>query len=250
MSQPPASEIPALRVASYNIHSCVGADGRHDPDRVARVIDELDADVIGLQEVDARYHVEHGLDQIDYLGRATGLGAVSGPTLERHRGRYGNGLLTRRPILSLRRIDLSVAAREPRGALDVELACDGGSVRVVVTHFGLGARERRAQAQRLLAQLEPLGDGLLVVLGDFNEWQPGGAVVRTLDRHLGVSRAFRTFPARWPLLALDRIWVRPRQALHHAQVHRSALARQASDHLPVKVRLDPGVQPAPADGAG
>ncbi len=244
MSQPPASEIPALRVASYNIHSCVGADGRHDPDRVARVIDELDADVIGLQEVDARYHVEHGLDQIDYLGRATGLGAVSGPTLERHRGRYGNGLLTRRPILSLRRIDLSVAAREPRGALDVELACDGGSVRVVVTHFGLGARERRAQAQRLLAQLEPLGDGLLVVLGDFNEWLPARPSVRVLDTRLGRSRAVRSFPARWPLLALDRIWVRPHAVLQEVRAHRTRTARAASDHLPVVGRIVPEAGPS------
>ena len=41
---------PRLRVATYNVHSCVGTDGRHDPDRVASVITELDADIVALQE--------------------------------------------------------------------------------------------------------------------------------------------------------------------------------------------------------
>ena len=39
-----------LRVATYNVHACVGTDGRHDPDRVASVITELDADIVALQE--------------------------------------------------------------------------------------------------------------------------------------------------------------------------------------------------------
>ena len=39
-----------MRVATYNVHSCIGTDGRHDPDRIATVIAELDADIVALQE--------------------------------------------------------------------------------------------------------------------------------------------------------------------------------------------------------
>ncbi|MCW8141795.1 MAG: endonuclease/exonuclease/phosphatase family protein, partial [Planctomycetota bacterium] len=84
-----------VRFATYNVHRCIGADGRYDADRVAAVIRELDADVVGLQEVDARYHLENDLDQIEYLQEATGMTAVAGPTLTNHRGYYGNALLTR-----------------------------------------------------------------------------------------------------------------------------------------------------------
>jgi hypothetical protein len=44
----------------------------------------------------------------------------------------------------------------------------------------------------------------------------------------------RSFPSRWPLLALDRVWVRPRPSLLALKAHRSPLAAKASDHLPVK----------------
>src|SRR3990172_7776992 len=98
----------ALTLASYNVHRCIGRDRRHDPDRVAAVIRQLDADVVALQEVDARYHVEDGVDQIVYLAAATGYAAVPGPVKRNHRGHYGNGLLIRHELLGVRRIDLSV----------------------------------------------------------------------------------------------------------------------------------------------
>lgn len=238
MTAPPESPPRTFRVATYNIHRCVGSDRRHDPDRVAAVIRELDVDAIGLQEVDGRYHAEEGLDQIEYLGRATGMAAVWGPTLQRRLRHQGNGLLTRRPIRAVRPIDLSVTGREPRGAIDVELDVDGEAVRILVAHFGLRDFERRSQADRLL---DALGAGTplrktaaLVVLGDFNEWAPRARSLRRLDRELGRSHRVRSFPARRPLFALDRIWVQPAERLVGVGPHRSSLARTASDHLPVR----------------
>ena len=74
----------------------------------------------------------------------------------------------------------------------------------------------------------------LVVLGDINEWLPLSRPLRWLNELLGHSPAERSFPARWPLFALDRVWVRPRHALLAFGAHRSPLAALASDHLPVK----------------
>jgi len=73
----------------------------------------------------------------------------------------------------------------------------------------------------------------LVVLGDFNDWLPGRSVVHVLDEMLGRAPRVRSFPVGRPLLSLDRIWVRPLDALRRIFVHRTAAARAASDHLPV-----------------
>lgn len=225
-------------VASYNVHRCVGIDGRHELDRVAAVIAELDADVIGLQEIDSGAGIEHGRDQLDALARGTGYAHVAGPTLRRRDGHVGNGLLTRLPVTSVRPLDLSVPRREPRGALDVEmeLATPGGParLRVVATHFGLAAAERRAQCERLLGLLAPRGEDYAVLLGDFNEWFAPARLLRRIHSTFGPARGVRSWPSPLPLLALDRIWVHPDRSIRSFAAHRSPLARCASDHLPVR----------------
>jgi endonuclease/exonuclease/phosphatase family metal-dependent hydrolase len=223
--------------ASYNIHRCIGIDGRHEPDRVAAVLREIDADVVALQEVDARYHVEDGVDQIVHLAAATGREAVPGPVLQNHRGTYGNGLLVRAGVVSVRQIDLSHRGRERRGALDVELKIDQHRVRVVAAHLGLRAAERRRQIGHLLGLLRDHRDTPLVLLGDFNEWFVRSPLLVRLHRRFGAMPSLRTFPSRFPVFALDRIWVQPRAALLDVRVHRSPLARRASDHLPLTARV-------------
>ncbi len=224
-----------LTIASYNVHRCIGRDGRCDPGRVAKVIEELEADVIALQEVDFGYHVRQGVDQLRVLSDATGLGSVWGPVLYRARGQYGNGLLTRHEVLEVRGIDLSVPNYQRRGALDVELDVHGVRVRVIAAHLGLGLGERQVQVRRLLTVLDRAPeDEPLILLGDFNEWRPPSAPLRRLHRRFGRTPGVRSFPARFPMLALDRIWVQPRHALAKVDVHNSHHSRRASDHLPVR----------------
>src|SRR5262249_24884904 len=74
----------------------------------------------------------------------------------------------------------------------------------------------------------------VIVLGDINEWLPLGRPLRWLHELLGKPPWQRSFPVWAPLFALDRVWVRPRGSLIEFGVHRSSLARQASDHYPVK----------------
>jgi endonuclease/exonuclease/phosphatase family metal-dependent hydrolase len=231
-----------LRIASYNVHQCVGADGRRDPARVVEVLREIDADVVGLQEVDAR--PGHGSDseQMDFVARRLGLTAIPGPTIVRHDGTYGNALLTRHPVRAVRSIDLTFYRREPRAAIDAELEIDGAVLRVVVTHLGLSPRERRWQVQKLVQHLGAGGNDALVVCGDINEWFGVGRPLRWLHRALGRCPALRTFPAWLPLFALDRVWVRPREAMLDARAHRSPTARVASDHLPCVADIRAPVQ--------
>ncbi len=229
----------SITVVSYNVHRCVGSDGEHDPDRVAKVIAEIAPDLVALQEVDSRYHIEHGVDQIDYLARATGLHPIAGPTMIRDDASYGNALLTRWPPLAVQQIDLSVDhRRERRGAIDASFDIMGIHLRVVVTHFGLGLWERRLQTTVLLRLLGDAHEPITLLCGDFNEWVPRWPTVRLLDAHLGRSRSVRTFPARWPALGLDRIWAHPSDAVTGVRAHRSVLARNASDHLPLVVTVE------------
>jgi endonuclease/exonuclease/phosphatase family metal-dependent hydrolase len=217
-----------LRVASYNLHGCVGGDGRRDPLRVAQVIAELGCDTVGMQEV-------YGLDE---LARATGMRAVSGPQHVWHGRHVGNALLTRRKVLASRHYDCSWQGCEPRSLLDVELDVDGAPLRVLVAHFGLGASERRFQVRKLVRLLHETPKAeRAVVLGDINEWLPLARPLRWLHDQLGHSPGVRSFPARWPLFALDRVWVRPHGSLLAVQAYRSPQARIASDHLPMRAMV-------------
>lgn len=213
-------------VATWNVHGCRGGDGRCDPERVAAVVGELDADLLGLQEIESSV--------VHVIAAHTGYTAVAGPTRTHHPGTGGNALLTRYRVTSVRRHDLSHDGREPRGALDVELAHVGRRCRAVVTHLGLQGAERRAQVRRLLEVLEDEAepDALTVLLGDLNEWLGPGRALRALRRRFACGGA-RSFPAWLPMLALDRIVVRPAVALQSVRAHGSRLARAASDHLPV-----------------
>lgn len=213
-------------------------DGRRDPARIAQVIRDLHADIIGLQEVDSCSNGVRDSHQLDYLANATGFRAVAGPTLQRKDGHFGNALLTNYSIVAVRHLDLSVPGREPRGALVVDLDVAGETIRVIVTHFGLRAAERRYQARCLLTTLAQESVRLLVVLGDINEWSPAGRPSRWLETYLGSVPTLRTFPAVFPLFPLDRIWTKPRDAFVNVRVTNTQLTRIASDHLPIMAAIN------------
>jgi len=130
------------------------------------------------------------------------------------------------------------------GARRAELRC-------LATHLGLAPAEREAQIAAIAERIDRAGREAaagftrsagggrqpLVLLGDFNEWRPGTPRLRPIDARLEPAPARRTWPARRPLLALDRIWYRGGLRLTELEVVRTPLARAASDHLPLRARL-------------
>ncbi|MCY0386378.1 endonuclease/exonuclease/phosphatase family protein [Robbsia sp. Bb-Pol-6] len=224
-----------LKIATYNIHGAVGTDGRFAPERIAAVLTEIGADVIALQEVPLGGDATP--DVLAHLARHTGFHAAAGATLSSPARRYGNAVLSRYPVMSQRAIDLSFGSREPRGALDADIDCQGHPIRFIATHLGLSAAERRSQVQRLLAAFDTR-DMPVILTGDLNEWFLWGRPLRWLVTHFQRTRAPRTFPSRFPMFALDRIWVRPADRLVRVAVHRTAMARIASDHLPLVAQID------------
>lgn len=228
-----------LTIASYNVHECVGTDGRRDPDRIARIIQDLNADIVALQEVDFSPRGETKSHQLDYLAAVTGLHAVAGPTIQTVNAKFGNALLTRPEIHTLQLHDVSFPGRQPRGVIDAIIAFEAKTVRILVTHLGLHARERRYQVQLLLKILdEHQHMDCTIVLGDINEWRPQGFAIRMLNTRLGRGISARTFPSFYPVFALDRLWVTPRAALFEKTIPHHSLARVASDHLPIRAIID------------
>ncbi|MDJ0926523.1 MAG: endonuclease/exonuclease/phosphatase family protein [Gammaproteobacteria bacterium] len=224
-----------VRIATYNIHAAVGMDRRFEPARVAAVLHELDADVVGLQEVE--HHQVGDLDLLDHLAAQCNYKAIAGPTLLRGDRHYGNALLTRLPVAKLDRVDLTLPGREARGAIDVVLD-EANQTRIIVTHLGLRPYERRRQIEHLLEQIESGDtDARLILMGDLNEWLTWGRPLRWLHRWFEATPAPATFPSPLPLVALDRIWVHPRNALLEISAHNTATARRASDHLPLVAEL-------------
>ena len=224
-----------LTVATYTSPGAVGRARRFAPERVADVLREMNADIIALQEVPLGGSKTPNV--LAMLQQATGYVAAEGPACDRPDRRFGNAVLSRYPILSMRAIDLSFGSREPRGAVDADVDCHGHLLRVVATHLGLRFAERREQIRRLLQSFDT-EEMPVILLGDINEWFAWGSSLRALVSHFQEVPAPRTFPSRHPLFALDRIWIRPRHRLVHVEAYATPLARIASDHLPLLAHID------------
>jgi endonuclease/exonuclease/phosphatase family metal-dependent hydrolase len=129
--------------------------------------------------------------------------------------------------------DLSIDRREPRAALEAVLHRDGTALAVVVTHLGLGRRERLWQIRRLLVWLTHRPSLPRVVVGDLNEWNRWSAAWQLLARAFHGTPPLRTFPTRRPVFPLDRVLVGAPARLEATALHRTPISRVASDHLPV-----------------
>lgn len=224
-------------VASYNIHAGVGTDGRRDLARIGRVLRELQADVIALQEVDCDFGDFNSMERAGILAELNGLRGIWLPTHYRHTGHFANALLTTLPLHRARGIDLRYNGHEPRRALDVELGVGDAKLRVIATHLGLRPAERRHQVREILAMCAHDTCETSVLLGDINEWFIAGRPLRWLHTHFGYAPALRTFPSYFPVLALDRIWAHPPAVMTRVWRHRTEESRRASDHLPVLAEL-------------
>jgi endonuclease/exonuclease/phosphatase family metal-dependent hydrolase len=232
-----------LTLASYNVHGCVGGDGRRDLARVARVLKGLKADVIALQEVDCHPTDASAEEPVEILAGLSGFRAIWAPTRCNERGHFGNAVLTALPVQRTRTIDLSYRRYEPRSALEVDFEVGPARLRVIATHLGLWPSERRYQVRTLLRAASEDDAAITVLLGDINEWFLPGRPLRWLHARFGHTPALRTFPARFPILPLDRIWAHPSSALDHVRVQRLGEATVASDHLPVIAEIDLAAAP-------
>jgi endonuclease/exonuclease/phosphatase family metal-dependent hydrolase len=242
MSEPSASK---LRVATYNVHACCGMDRQRSEARIAEVIAELGADIVGLQELDLSRPRSRGVDQAGVIAEQLGWHRYFHPAMRTGEEHYGNAILSRYPLTLRQACDLPGAGtfycRESRVAISMDVETPLGVVHIINTHFGLGRSERLRQAQLLNEEWLAAGSSEtpLILLGDFNSL-PGSRTHRTLVQHLrdvrklvSPVRSFRTFPTSFPAFAVDHIFVNAALQPLGLDVHRSPLARVASDHYPL-----------------
>lgn len=226
-----------LRVVTYNVHSCVGGDRRYDPARTLEVLREIDADIIALQEVGGR--LADGMEQAHFFERMLGMAMVAGPNLHRRNIPYGNALLVKGTICDADLLDLTILPFEARGAIDCVVETRGGIVRVIATHLGLFARERRRQIDRLADRLQEKHKPLTLFLGDFNIFGPERTILRRIGAPKRLPKLY-SFPARRPLMSLDRAWAIPNEHMIEVSVYRTPVTRLSSDHLPLVGIVDRG----------
>ena len=231
-----------VRVVTYNVHRARGLDGRTKPDRIAAVLQDVDADVIALQEV-VGAGPRHG-GHAETFGAALGMGWVMAPTRHLWSHQFGNVVLSKFPIAHHVRYNLSWKTCEPRGCMRVDLALDDEvTLHLYNVHFGTAILERRIQAERLAGIVSDRRvTGPKVVLGDFNEWTRGPASALLSERLNGIDlaahlRRRRTYPGVFPLVHLDHIYHQGNVEVEKVELLRSRRALIASDHLPLVATL-------------
>lgn len=235
-----------LRIVTYNVHGCIGSDLRFAPERVARVLEAIGADIVALQEIYVEHPRSKQLHQAAWLAARLGMDFEFGVAREFDGGgRYGNAVLSRHSLRVVRAEGLPrlTMKREPRAALRVEVSTPLGNVDVVNTHLGLRPRERTLQTRALvcdwLSHVTP--ESTSILCGDLNA-VPGSPVYECFatllqDAELvgGAKKPAKTWPALFPIMRLDHVFVGRGLRVVAWRVPSSTVERIASDHLPVVV---------------
>ena len=241
-----------LRLMSYNIHSCLGVDGKASYRRIFRVIHACEPDVVCLQEVDAGCERSSCVHQAERLAGDLHMKFVYHPIRRQGAGWYGTAILSRLPMTLVQAGRLGPGVEhgvdgEERAAVWVEIETDGGPVQVVNVHLGLRRRERLRQVTALLGDHwlgRPDCPPSLVLAGDFNALPGSPAHVQLVARYRDLQ-AEHPLPlprGTWfpplPLARLDHIFAGPPFLVKALTIPQTRLTRRASDHLPVVVDLE------------
>lgn len=242
-----------LRILTLNIHKGLSHFNRKLVLSDLRdAVREVSADLVFLQEVIgehrflAQRHAHSWPDESHYEFLADTLwhSYAYGRNAVYPNGHHGNALMSKFPISRYRNVDVSVGNTEKRGLLHCEIGQpSGGVLHAICVHLGLRESHRQRQLASLCQLVEKIPmDEPVVVAGDFNDWR--GKSSRLL-RECGLTDVFveqfgsvpRTFPAIFPILRLDRIYVRGILDFRAVKLPGRPWAR-LSDHAPLALEVE------------
>jgi len=235
-----------LRIMTYNVHSCIGMDGKLAPERIARVIARYSPDIIALQELDVNRLRTQKLDQADAIARYLGMQMHFHSPMQLQKERFGDAILTAFPMRLIKASNLPSPSyksySEPRGALWVAIDIFGHEIQLINTHLSLRSQERRTQVQSLLDDNwlgHPECHKPTILCGDFNarpstaEWKKLNCRLPDAQVTLANHRPKKTFFSRLPTTRIDHIFMDKNIEPLAIYTPDNALARVASDHLPL-----------------
>jgi glycerophosphoryl diester phosphodiesterase len=246
-----------VRVVSFNVMGGRNPDGAHELNRVAEIIRALNPDLVALQEVDVRTKRFLGRDLTAELSMLTGMRALFAEAMPFNGGSYGEGVLTRLPVISHQNHALPARPKsEPRAALELVCrlhdAADAPKLRFIATHLDhQDAEDDRLMQTAKLAELfpEPSTPPSLLA-GDFNA-EPPAASLKPLAGKWALTWPEGRAPATWPAIAsriaIDHVYAagpwKVRRAITAVEAFPGdaewkAKIEAASDHLPIVVEIE------------
>lgn len=232
-----------IRAATYNIRHACGIDERVDLDRIAQVIAGLQADIIGLQEVDDGWSRSGMVDQARYLADQLGMQYVFGTAFSRGSSRFGNAVLSRYPIVFWDQFRLP-SVKEPRTLVRTRIDLGGQDIEFCNVHLGLSVGERLGHINEIIIPtLESIWP--LILVGDFNSRpdSPEALRLRTILADICPLKGYYTYPSSRPDERIDYIMV----SGQISPVEAGVISSGASDHCPLAATLNiqtpPGFEP-------
>ncbi|MBU1044426.1 MAG: endonuclease/exonuclease/phosphatase family protein [Candidatus Omnitrophica bacterium] len=250
--------IAKIRVMTYNVHSCRGLDGRVIPERIARVIEQFNPDLVALQELDVNRRWSKRMDQPHLIATHLRMQCHFQPVIAVEGEHYGIAILSRYPFEIKKSVDLpsypkkSVPKKsyipflkylfEPRHAIWISVTIGSEVINFVNTHLSLRANERLEQIKSLLGEEWLNMDSHkipTIVCGDFNEG-PRSRGYQLLKASFGAAKSSmpdkssrKTLFSPFPLFEVDHIFYNGNLRVESVKVPNNYLTRIASDHLPV-----------------
>ncbi len=238
----PISSPGLLRIMTYNVHGCIGRDGKISPHRIAGIIARHDPDIVGLQELVSNERVH----QAEIIAQILGMSFQFDATLSTKKGKRGNAILSRYPMRPMRNGRLpklfQTPILEPRGALWVEIDRQGLKIQVFNTHLSLSSMEGLLQ-MRALCGVDWIGNPAcqspIIFCGDLNALSNSrickhlGQLLKNTHLELNGHHSLKTLPSFYPLGLVDHIFIGTGFKTIKNKTPRTALERISSDHLPL-----------------
>ena len=230
-----------LRLMTYNVHHCQGVDGKLDVERIAKIINNQNCDLIALQEIDRKTTRSEQADQLEQLAELTGMKAFFGKAINYGGGEYGVGVLSKLPVVTHKTWLLpTTGKREQRVALELVVQpTDGEAFIFVCTHLDHSSGENDREQQTLtLRKLFGSGPRQAILAGDFNAPISRPEITTVLEKWTDVDAAklTPTIPVSNPTLKIDYIFIQQDSpwVVESSQVIDE---RIASDHLALVATL-------------
>ncbi len=243
--------VNSIRVMTYNVHSCIGMDGKVSPARIARVIAQYEPDIVALQELDVGRSKTNHIDQAHRIAHYLQMEFHFHAAMQVEEEHYGDAILTHLPMRLLKSALLpgldGKPWLEPRGALWVAIDAYGTEIQMINTHLGLHKKERAAQVQNLLGSDwlgHPNMQPPVILCGDFNatpysrEWRKLHERLPDAQVTLVNHRPKNTFFSRMPGARIDHVFVDNSLEIVGIETPSTELVRLASDHLPLIVDMN------------